>query len=86
VQLQVEVVVVRKATLRRILPAMSPHVLNLQHIEGRGIELLAAACAMDLEGIVAKKADDPYDVKRAKWWKTKNGAYSQATDRMGHSR
>jgi bifunctional non-homologous end joining protein LigD len=70
--------VVRKATLRRILPKSSAYILYLQHIEGRGQQLFKLACENDLEGIVAKKASDPYDVKRAKWWKIKCPAYSRS--------
>ncbi len=32
-------------------------------------KLYDTVCAMDLEGIVLKKLDDPYDAERTKWWK-----------------
>lgn len=73
----------RKARLRKILPKKSAAVLYLQHVDGRGRLLYALACEQDLEGIVAKKADAPYDVKRAQWVKIKNPAYSQAGNRWG---
>lgn len=73
----------RKLALRTIIPEVSSHLLYLHHIAGRGRDLFEAACRMDLEGIVAKKADAPYDVKRARWWKIKNPAYSQGAGRSG---
>jgi bifunctional non-homologous end joining protein LigD len=50
----------RKQRLRRILPARSPHVLHADHTRGTGSELSRLACELDLEGIVAERADSPY--------------------------
>lgn len=57
------------------------------HVEARGNDLFRLACAMDLEGIVAKKADSRYEfnggrnVSRSPWKKIKNPAYSQKNGR-----
>jgi len=39
-------------------------------------------CELDLEGIIAKKLDDPYEPERTKWWKILNPAYSQKEGRV----
>jgi bifunctional non-homologous end joining protein LigD len=44
-------------------------------------KLFVTVCEMDLEGIVLKKLDDPYDAERTKWWKVANAGYSQKVDR-----
>jgi ATP-dependent DNA ligase len=49
-----------RAVLRAILPPRSSSVLYVQHIVEKGRVLYAAACAQDLEGIVAKWAPAPY--------------------------
>jgi len=36
---------------------------------------------MDLEGIIAKKLDHPYDPRTAKWWKVLNPNYTQKEGR-----
>ena len=51
----------RKERLRRILPARSPHVLYVDHTRGTGTELHRLACQLDLEGIVGKRANSPYE-------------------------
>jgi bifunctional non-homologous end joining protein LigD len=43
--------------------------------------LYDTVCAMDLEGIVLKKLDDPYDAECTKWWKVPNPDYSQKIGR-----
>jgi hypothetical protein len=55
----------------------------LDHIVGRGVDLVAAACERDLEGVVAKWPDSPYWllVGRSPWVKVKNRAYSQVVGR-----
>jgi ATP-dependent DNA ligase len=40
-----------------------------------------AVCDLDLEGIIAKKLDDPYEPERTKWWKILNSSYSQKEGR-----
>jgi bifunctional non-homologous end joining protein LigD len=50
----------RKEKLRRILPSRSAHLLYVDHTRGSGRRLYQLACELDLEGIVAKRADSPY--------------------------
>jgi bifunctional non-homologous end joining protein LigD len=73
----------RKAKLRRLLPARSAHVLYVDHTKGSGQRLYELACELDLEGIVAKRADNPYeeDARNPHWIKIKNQAYSQKEGR-----
>ena len=47
---------------------------------GEGRPLFNAVCKLDLEGIVAKRLEDPYSPK-TKWWKILNPNYSQKMDR-----
>lgn len=47
----------------------------------RGVDLDEAACANDLEGIVAKFAHGLYTPEATTWVKIKNPAYSQAEGR-----
>jgi ATP-dependent DNA ligase len=63
--------------LQAILPADSPTFSEPLSVFGRGSELFELMCADDLEGIVAKRLDDPYD-PRVRWLKIKNSAYSRA--------
>jgi len=69
--------------LKRILPARSSHVLYANHTRGSGTELFRLACQLDLEGIVAKRSDSPYEEHPAHphWTKIKNPAYSQKEGR-----
>jgi bifunctional non-homologous end joining protein LigD len=73
----------RKEKLKRALPSRSPHVLYVDHSRGNGSALYRLACQLDLEGIVAKRADSRYeDNSNARnWIKIKNPAYSQKEGR-----
>jgi bifunctional non-homologous end joining protein LigD len=73
----------RKAKLRRLLPSRSAHVLYVDHTKGSGQRLYELACELDLEGIVAKRADSPYkeDARNPHWIKIKNPANSQKEGR-----
>ncbi len=53
------------------------------HTRGDGIELYRMACQLDLKGIVAKRADSPYEEHPADphWIKIKNPDYSQKEGR-----
>ena len=51
-------------------------------IPGAGIALFNEVCARDLEGIVAKRIEDPY-ADRVWWVKVKNPAYTRAVGRGG---
>jgi hypothetical protein len=44
----------RKRRLRQIMPSVDSRLLYVDHLERRGSALFRAACARDLEGIVAK--------------------------------
>jgi ATP-dependent DNA ligase len=73
----------RKRTLREIVPKESRCILFARHVPERGRDLFAAVCEQDLEGIVAKWKDAPYNpaVLPLSWLKVKNPEYSQARDR-----
>ena len=73
----------RKERLKRILPSRSPHVLYVDHTRGSGTELYSLCCQLDLEGIVAKRADSPYEDNEGapQWIKIKNPNYSQKDGR-----
>jgi bifunctional non-homologous end joining protein LigD len=74
----------RKEKLRRILPSRSAHVLYVNHTKGAGQRLFELACQLDLEGIIAKRADSPYKEDTTHiphWVKIKNPNYSQKEGR-----
>ena len=73
----------RKRALRRIVPSHSDCLLYAQHVRGRGCKLFETVCALDLEGIVAKRAESPYRMtgERSPWTKVKFREYSKARDR-----
>jgi|SRR5688572_4439166 len=73
----------RMEKLKRILPSRSPHVLYVDHSHGNGSALYRLACQLDLEGIVAKRADSKYEDNPnvRSWIKIKNPAYSQKDGR-----
>jgi bifunctional non-homologous end joining protein LigD len=71
----------RKEMLKRILPRRSGHVLYVDHMRETGTKLYRLACQLDLEGIVAKRLDSPYDNARGAWIKIKNHAYGQKEGR-----
>jgi bifunctional non-homologous end joining protein LigD len=75
--------VVRKRILREIIPKLSRCILFAKHVPRRGRELYAAVCEQDLEGIVAKWKDAPYNPAALplSWIKVRNPDYSQARDR-----
>jgi bifunctional non-homologous end joining protein LigD len=71
----------RKRVLRGLVPRQPSRLLYVDHIAGTGVELFRAVCEQDLEGIVAKRADAPYDPDAPTWVKIKNRMYSQAVGR-----
>jgi bifunctional non-homologous end joining protein LigD len=71
----------RKQILREMVPPQPSRPLYVDHVRGAGTELLRAACEMDLEGIVAKWANAPYDTGAPSWVKIKNPRYTQAIGR-----
>jgi bifunctional non-homologous end joining protein LigD len=65
---------VRRATLRSLLKKSKPGIQLSEHLEGAdGDAVFHHACAMGLEGIVAKRRDRPYRSGRSPdWIKVKN--------------
>jgi ATP-dependent DNA ligase len=55
----------------------------VEHTKGSGQRLYELACQLDLERIVAKRADSPYDnnARTPHWIKIKNPAYGQKEER-----
>jgi bifunctional non-homologous end joining protein LigD len=71
----------RKKRLKaRVAPAPA-FLFYVDHVEERGKDLFSAACAKDLEGIVAKPKQSAYDPVRTKWFKIKNPNYTQRDGR-----
>jgi bifunctional non-homologous end joining protein LigD len=69
----------RKAALRKIL-RHGRGIQYVEHAEGHGDKLFAAACKLGLEGIVSKKLDAPYKSGPSKvWLKIKNPKAPAAT-------
>jgi bifunctional non-homologous end joining protein LigD len=64
----------RRAVLDRIVRRYGMQKSELCF--GCGKSLFRAVCEFDLEGIIAKRLDDPYDADRTKWWKILNRDYS----------
>jgi ATP-dependent DNA ligase len=65
------------------MPARSAYVLYVDHTRGGGRRLYDLACELDLEGIVAKRADSPYtdNANERHWIEIKNSGYSQKEGR-----
>jgi bifunctional non-homologous end joining protein LigD len=70
----------RRKRLQAILPAQSPIISEALSATGRGRDLFELMCSNDLERIVAKRLEDPYD-RRVRWLKIKNRDYSQKEGR-----
>lgn len=58
----------RKAALRAVIPDDLPMIRFSDHIEGRGRQVERRACALDLEGVICKRADALYEQRRAPTW------------------
>lgn len=59
----------RKALLERLLEGAAPALRYGEHVTQDGAKFFAAACKHGLEGIVAKRADDPYrERERTRSW------------------
>jgi bifunctional non-homologous end joining protein LigD len=73
----------RKRRLRAIMPRIDSRLLYVDDVRRRGTELFRAACARDLEGIVAKWRDGRYEMDgvSTSWVKVKNPQYSQMAGR-----
>ena len=63
----------RKAKLRKALARVKDGIAFNDHIEDDGRLVFDQACRMGLEGLIAKRIDQPYCSGRAKCWiKVKN--------------
>jgi bifunctional non-homologous end joining protein LigD len=70
----------RKAALRKLLKAGCAGIQYVEHADGHGDRLFAAACKLGLEGIVSKKLNAPYKSGPSKaWLKIKNPEAPAAT-------
>ena len=69
--------------LHRIVPRRRPCLQFLPHVHRRGVDLFAQVVQRDLEGVVAKLRQAPYDLVggTSPWVKIKNREYSQAVGR-----
>jgi bifunctional non-homologous end joining protein LigD len=70
----------RKKRLERLIPGTGHTLVRVPSFQEHGRELFQAACQLDLEGIVAKRAADPYAPETC-WYKIKNPSYTQAEGR-----
>jgi bifunctional non-homologous end joining protein LigD len=69
----------RKATLRKLLQH-GRGIQYVEHAEGHGDKLFAAACNLGLQGIVSKKLNAPYRSGPSRTWvKVKNPKAPAAT-------
>jgi bifunctional non-homologous end joining protein LigD len=74
----------RKRRLKKLIPKSSLwRHRYLDHVDGQGIRLFESACALDLEGVVAKLKAARYaaDERHSTWIKIKNESYTQAEGR-----
>jgi bifunctional non-homologous end joining protein LigD len=70
----------RKAALRKLLNRTKGGIQYVEHVEGDGAEMFAAACKLGLEGIVSKKITAPYKSGPSRTWiKVKNPKAAAAT-------
>jgi bifunctional non-homologous end joining protein LigD len=70
----------RKAVLTRLAEDARGWLALTDGVVGEGRRLFELVVSQDLEGIVAKRLQDPY-TSRTKWWKILNRAYSQKDGR-----
>jgi hypothetical protein len=68
-----------QARLQKLLPKDQHALLYVHHFESPGAKVLKQVCAMDLEGIVAKRKSAPYG--GTGWLKILNPNYSQRRGR-----
>jgi bifunctional non-homologous end joining protein LigD len=70
----------RKALLRSLLRRTKGGIQYVEHVEGDGAKMFAAACKLGLEGIISKRLDAPYRSGPSKAWiKVKNPKAPAAT-------
>jgi bifunctional non-homologous end joining protein LigD len=66
----------RKRALERLIPSSTSVLSRVHAVEERGRDLYRAATRLDLEGIVAKRAADPYRPGTV-WYTIMNRGYSR---------
>lgn len=69
----------RRPLLEQLIGRTTPLLSRTLMVPGEGRDLFEAVKRLDLEGIICKRAADPYDTKSV-WFKVKNKAYSQMTE------
>ena len=57
------------------MPPQSARLPHVDHIDQCGVARYQEVCRLDLEGIVAKRRDAPYDPDAPTWVKIKNRQY-----------
>lgn len=72
----------RKLKLAMLLADAKDGIEFGEHIEGDGAEIFEAACALGHEGIIAKRADLPYESGRSKRWLKIRNPHSTAAKRI----
>jgi bifunctional non-homologous end joining protein LigD len=77
--LRIHPLIKRRPRLEELIPRTTPLLSRTLMVPGEGRDLFEAVKRLDLEGIVCKRAADPYDPKTV-WFKVKNRAYSQMTE------
>ena len=58
----------RKRLLEALLDGAPPAIRYGEHVTESGTKFFAAACKLGLEGIIAKRAADPYRAERTRSW------------------
>ncbi|RYZ14678.1 MAG: DNA ligase D [Alphaproteobacteria bacterium] len=58
----------RKEKLSELIAGLEPAIRYTSHLESAGDAVLKAACQIDLEGVVSKKLDAPYQSGRSETW------------------
>ncbi len=77
----------RKTRLRKLIPKKAPGIGFVSHVERTGKELFAAARAMGMEGVVAKKADSLYVAGKTRdWLKFKQAGWHDGWERPKRKR
>ena len=71
----------RQRRLADLLPADTAPLYKMFTIEEHGRSLFQAACRLELEGIVAKRKQDPYDPGTV-WYAIRNPGYTPADGRL----
>src|SRR5262249_30344746 len=67
----------RKRKLKELLEGVKSPLIYSDHIQGGGERVYAHACDLKLEGIVSKRAKDPYVSGRTKSWLKVKCAHEQ---------